>query len=350
MRNRTVDVAKGIAGVLVVLGHTLAFRYQDGALLLLTHLTTPLYLFLSGVFIKVNRPWRQALWRLFDALLKPYFVVLLLWGVWHALYGNFDWFYYLAGVLYGTGSTIVLVPLWFLPHIFLCCVVARIFLKDFRCAENLTACVLLIVVGLTVGLYAIDWVWRQPLPVGDGWRYWFAATTHWPGLPFSADVLPVSVACLLAGYVLSERVQRCHFRALLWLMAALIAAVVIYNGAFFDINRRVVVKPLGVAILLAAGLYAVISGAAGLARWKLAADFFSYLGRYFLLVLLLHLLVLRWVYRGFEAWLPNSGDWQIVVMFVVGMALSLVLIEVVRRSCALSLLLLPLTSSGKSSP
>jgi fucose 4-O-acetylase-like acetyltransferase len=80
MRNRTVDVAKGIAGVFVVLGHTLAFRYQEGALLLLTHLTTPLYLFLSGVFIKVDRPWRQAVMRLLDALLKPYFVVLLAWG------------------------------------------------------------------------------------------------------------------------------------------------------------------------------------------------------------------------------------------------------------------------------
>ncbi|MCC7516533.1 MAG: acyltransferase family protein [Pseudomonadales bacterium] len=342
MRNRTVDEAKGSAGVFVVLGHTLAFRYQEGALLLLTHLTTPLYLFLSGVFIKVDRPWRQAVMRLLDALLKPYFVVLVAWGAWHAFYGNFDWSYYLAGLLYGTGSTIVLVPLWFLPHIFLCCIVARILLKDVRCAEKPKICVLLVIAFLMVGLYTIDWVWRQPLPVGDVWRYWFAATTHWPGLPFSADVLPITVACLLAGYVLSECVQHCRFYLVPWAVAVLVVIAIIYGGAFFDINRRMVKQPVGVAVLMAAGLYVAIVGAAGLARWKLTADLFSYLGRYFLLVLLLHLLVLRWIYRVLEAWLPNSGDWQTVCMFVIGMVFSLALVEVVRRSRILSLLLLPL--------
>ncbi len=79
-RNKIVDVAKGIAGVFVVLGHALFFRYQDRALLQLVHFTTPLYIFLSGVLMKVDRPWRQSWLRLIDALLKPYIVVLLIWG------------------------------------------------------------------------------------------------------------------------------------------------------------------------------------------------------------------------------------------------------------------------------
>ena len=47
---------------------------------------------------------------------------------------------------------------------------------------------------------------------------------------------------------------------------------IIYGGAFFDINRRMVKQPVGVAVLMAAGLYVAIVGAAGLARWKLTAD------------------------------------------------------------------------------
>lgn len=49
MRNRTVDVAKGIAGVFVVLGHTLAFRYQEGALL--RHISPRRFIFFFLVFL-----------------------------------------------------------------------------------------------------------------------------------------------------------------------------------------------------------------------------------------------------------------------------------------------------------
>lgn len=339
-RNKTVDVAKGVAGVFVVLGHTLAFRYHEGALLQLTHLTTPLYIFLSGVFIKVDRPWRPSWIRLFDALLKPYFVVLLAWGCWHAVGGSFHWSDYLLGVLHGTGATIVLMPLWFLPHLFLCRVVGKVVLHDCGVAQSKTVCMLLASILWCAGLFVLD--------RAGGGQYRFMATTHWLELPFSADVLPLTLACLLAGYVLSSYVQRCRFSALPWLLSAVVIAAAIFSGAAFDINRRVVVQPLGVTALVVAGLYAATTGAAGLARWCLVADFFAYFGRYFLLVLLLHLLVLRSLFHGLDIWLPDAGVWQVVWMFVGGMVLSLMLVEIVRRSRVLSMLLLPLPRSGST--
>ena len=54
MRNLTVDIAKGIAGVLVIAGHSIAFRYTEGWLLQCSHLGTPLFIFLSGVFINID--------------------------------------------------------------------------------------------------------------------------------------------------------------------------------------------------------------------------------------------------------------------------------------------------------
>ncbi len=340
-RNKTVDVAKGVAGVFVVLGHTLAFRYHEGALLQLAHLAVPLYFFLSGVFIKVDRSWRQSWIRLVDALLKPYFVVLLAWGCWRAVSDSIHWPNYLLGVLYGTGATIVLVPLWFLPHLFLCRVVGKIILHDCGVAQLKNQCILLASVLWCIGLFSIDLV--------VGVSLGFMTTVRWTGLPFSADLLPITVACLLAGYVLSDVVQHCRFNALAWLFGVGVIAVAIFYGVAFDINRRVIVCPVGVTALVAAGLYVVITGAAGLARWRLAADFFAYFGRYFLLVLLLHLLVLRSLFHGLEIWLPNAGGWQVVWMFVGGMVLSLLLVEIVRRSRVLSMLLLPLPRRGSAS-
>jgi len=349
LRNKTVDVAKGVAGVFVVLGHTLAFRYHEGALLQLTHLTTPLYIFLSGVFINVDRPWRQSWIRLFDALLKPYFVVLLALACWLTVVSRFHWSGYLLGMLYGTGATIVLMPLWFLPHLFLCRVVGKVILHDCGVAQSKTVCMLLASIFWCVGLCVVDWVLKQALPAGSGWSREFMMTTHWPGLPFSADVLPLTLACLLAGYALSSVVRHCRFNALLWAFSVGVIAVAIFYGAAFDVNRRVVVQPLGVTALVIAGLYAAITGAAGLARWRFFADFFAYFGRYFLLVLLLHLLVLRSVFHGLDIWWPDAGVWQVVWMFVGGMVLSLLLVEIVRRSRVLSALLLPLPRSGSVS-
>lgn len=350
LRNQAVDVAKGIAGVLVVLGHTLAFSGQESVLRQLTHLTTPLYIFLSGVFFQIDRPWRQSLWRLADALLKPYWVVLLGWGVWqHLITGEFYWMGYGVSLLYATGSSIVMVPLWILPHLLLCRVVGKwMLLRAQYIAGSKYFLVMAIPLMWWIGAHSVDWVWQQPLPLHTPWRLWLAPLTHWPGLPFSADVLLLTLPCLLAGYVLSTRVQKITFHLGRWWLAVLLASAALYAGAVFDINLRMVHQPMAVAVLMASGIYAVVSGAAGLLHWPRIAGVLAYFGRYFLLVLLLHMVVLRWLFGAMAAWFPGENTLLLSSMFIVGMLLSVLLIEVVKRSVVLSTLLLPLSQRAKA--
>jgi fucose 4-O-acetylase-like acetyltransferase len=342
-RNMTVDVAKGIAGILVVLGHTLAFRYRDGVVLQLTHLTTPLYIFLSGVFFLPERPWLRSMLRLVDALLKPYFVVLLAWGCWYAAQGVWSWGSYAVGVLYATGASIALVPLWFLPHLFLCRIVGKGLLRSAiaRQASN-KKLFMIATIFWVMGCWLLDVVWRQPLPEGSVWQRWFVPLTHWPGLPFSADVLWLTLPCLLMGRALSQSVQHCGFSIIKWVAALILMGVAIYAGATFDINRRIIEQPAWTTVLVVTGLYSIVIGSAGILRWPMVATALSYFGRYFLLVLLLHLVVLRWVFKAVIMHLPDMDVWQTPLLFLVGILLSLLLIEVVRRNRVLSWLLLPL--------
>jgi hypothetical protein len=85
----------------------------------LTHLSTPLFVFFSGVFLNIDRPFFESVIRKADGLLKPYLVVLLVLGMVYAAMGALL-LPYIVGVLYATGPTIALVPLWFLPHLFIC--------------------------------------------------------------------------------------------------------------------------------------------------------------------------------------------------------------------------------------
>lgn len=329
--------------MLVVLGHALAFRYQTGWLLQLTHLTTPLFIFLAGVFMAPYKPWGQSLWRKTDGLLKPYVFVLLGWGVVHAFSGKLAWNSYLAGVVYGTGATIVLVPLWFLPHLFLCLLTGAVVIRGCdRMALPPVACgVLAAVLLLIAGVYGIEWMWRQPLPAGI-WKRLLGPATHWPGLPFSADVLPVTLPILLAGYWLSSQIKQFRLQPRVSVFAfAVIGLLLTGQHVAFDINRRIFEGGMLAGLFIAAGIYVVLSLSVWLSRYTKVSSAVAYVGRHFLLILLLHLLVLRGLFRQLQQGLPDLVDWHVPLAFIAGMLLSVLLVEIVRRSRWLSLLLLP---------
>lgn len=343
MRNQEIDIAKGLAGILVVLGHALAFRYQAGWLLQLTHLTTPLFIFLAGVFFAPHKPWRVSLWRKADGLLKPYVVVLLVWGIVHAMGGKLDWLSYAAGIVYGTGPTIVLVPLWFIPHLFLCLVTGTLVIRfGERLACHALVRILLMVLLVSGGIATVDVVWRQPLPPGV-WQRLFSPSTHWPGLPFSADVLLLTLPALLAGYWLSAQVRQFRPRLPAVLIALAVVVLLLADGhAVFDINRRNFEGGLLAVLFIIAGIYLVLSLSGWLSRMAWMAAPLAYIGRGFLLILLLHLLVLRSLFRALDAGLPDWSAWHVPLAFAGGMVLSVMLVEIVNRQRWLSLLLLPL--------
>ncbi len=342
MRNQTVDIAKGIAGILIVLGHAMAFRYRDGWLLQLSHLSTPLFIFLSGVFLNIERPWLESVTRKMDGLLKPYLVISLMLGIVYAAMGGLVFWPYLVGVLYATGPTVALVSLWFLPHLFIC-LLAGIATLQFckRVALPRYGYFLLLLFLLVVGQHCLDIVWQQPLK--QAWlQSMLRPAMHWPGLPWSLDVLPLTLVFLQAGYFFSRQVKVFCFR-LFPALAALLLVTFLLAGNYveIDINRRIYRDPVFTTLFVSCGIYLVLSVASLLAHLRILAGWLAYIGENFLVVLLLHLLVLRVLFSQVLIWIPDWPTWHVPLAFVGGLLLSILLVALVRHTRWLSLLLLP---------
>ncbi len=133
----TLDVAKGLGIVLVVLGHNSVFR--EGR----TRCTRRFISSNAAVFLFVGRDvsrWvaGEALIKRARALLVPYFVMGALALLMAFNGGGLEAATReLLGVLYGTGHTLRFVPLWFLPCLFVVSMSATLLLAGARAAMTL---------------------------------------------------------------------------------------------------------------------------------------------------------------------------------------------------------------------
>ncbi|WKZ43932.1 MAG: acyltransferase family protein [Anaerolineales bacterium] len=130
-RIETIDIARGIGILLVVLAHNdFGFISQYGYEVIYSfHM--PLFFFLSGYFIKTNISFFEFSKKRFHSLLKPYLFTLFLI---YATSVSFEKMAFGTAIrrivksLYGTGVYIDWVQLWFLPNLFVVSLYAFIFL------------------------------------------------------------------------------------------------------------------------------------------------------------------------------------------------------------------------------
>ena len=119
-RNHFIDVAKGFGILLVVLGHNpLVLQPKSELFNVIFSFHMLLFFFLSGVLFKPGKSFTCTFKEKFDALLKPYFVTLILHDTVKILGNNGDILPYLYRMLYGNGDSVRWVPLWFLTHLFI---------------------------------------------------------------------------------------------------------------------------------------------------------------------------------------------------------------------------------------
>ena len=77
-----IDIAKGIGILLVVLAHNDLSGYHPYLHRLIYAFHMPLFFFLSGIFFKPERKFKELFKRRFDGLIKPLiFVILLIYGI-----------------------------------------------------------------------------------------------------------------------------------------------------------------------------------------------------------------------------------------------------------------------------
>ncbi len=346
-RNTTIDIARGIGIILVVLGHNEAVLQGKGELFRVIYsFHLPLFFFLSGVFLKDSAlPGPFARSRA-DVLLKPYFVVLVLLGIAEMFsphvvpVATTTPLAYFSGVLYATTPTIAWTPLWFLPHLFVASLVSMAILRVTRPLPNRRAWLVLITCALlAAGIAWIDSFWQI-----DTARLHFMGLDKLPGLPWSLDLAFFSTACMLAGFLLGKPVAAMHFSAAGFAGAAIaFAALHFYFDETIDLNLRIYGNPLICTVQAALGIYLVLCASALLQRYAAFRRPLSYVGSASLFILLFHYTAQG---RAFLALSHISGNLYLLsaASLAAGVLLPLAMLELVRRQRHLAALLLPLRS------
>jgi len=350
-RNNHIDIAKGIGILFVVLGHNWLINHDKTLVFQMIYsFHMPLFFVLGGVFLGTRQGLASFIRNKADALLKPYLAVLLMLGAYRIGIGATTPSQYFPGVLYGVGSSIDWIQLWFLPSLFITLVFARLLLPWLQRTPypslNLAVLIaaLFLLGALTAEHYRDLTSAASPL-LG----MMFGPNAHLRGLPFSLDLLPLSAAFLLLGYLLRAPIQRAAFKPL-HALAALVVFLLshLLFHYYTDLNAREYGHWLITPLRALAGIYLVISLSALLARYRTAAGLLAYLGQASLIILLFHAYV-EWAIFG--KLLQRYGNQPYpagVIAFFGSLAISVALYEISRRLPPMAWLLLQSHQRGSN--
>jgi fucose 4-O-acetylase-like acetyltransferase len=298
-RDITIDVARGIAIVLVVLGHNSALAgtapgFVDA--LFLFHV--PLFFLLSGL-VQPSRSMKVAFVTLARRLLLPFLIAALLVGTLKLMTRGGSVEHWLAGIAWGTGQTLPWSHLWFLPALFLALLTTQALRKlpggAARWAFAATAALLVVL--------------SVPMATGpDLSALGFAAPA---GLPWSVDLLPACLLFACMGALLQDvPALRARVEQPL-VVAAAVLLFVVSLGARVDLNLRVFTPPALAVLAAVSGCLLTLAVARALTALRPIAVLFTAVGRHTLAIFLLHVSIQK-ALLGFIA-VPSSTYARVLV-------------------------------------
>ncbi|MDP1976226.1 acyltransferase family protein [Undibacterium sp.] len=343
-RNTSIDIAKGLGIILVVFGHNWIIAHNHGELFrIIFSFHMPLFFFLSGAVLHQDTAFRDFLVFKADALLKPFFVVLSAWGLARIVLSGVDAHTYVLGMLYATGNTIEWVPLWYLPHLFLAMLLAWSVL---HLANRVHAGLLLPVVCISILLAAGIVVTRicSQLDVQQfaSLHLWLGNRQHdFPGLPWSLDLIGISTAFILLGYVMHDYVMRFRFLPWAFIVALLLFAALHF---FFDETIDLNMREYGTWWIATAqallGIYLALSVSACLQYAGKLGKLLAYLGTSSLFIMIFHSWIEWKVFALLARW--NSYAYlNASLALLAGLLIPLLLLSLVKKYKFLYILLLP---------
>jgi polysaccharide biosynthesis protein PslL len=356
-RNLTVDIAKGIGILLVVFGHNWIVKHEPGELLrVIFSFHVPLFFFMSGFFLKESGSLKQFMIRRADTLLKPYGIILLLISLAKVIHPSknpaehLSLFQYLLGILYGTGPTIAWVALWFLPHLFVSSILSMLVLRwtvDWVGRQVWIGGIATVFLAIGIPLMKLFWqIDTHALGAIDQ----VAPLTHQlPGLPFSLDVVLVSSAFMLFGFLFRKKVKSMTFNAPLFTIAATFFAILHWNmNETIDLNLRLYSHPVISSLQAMLGIYLVMTASAGLYRCKTIQRSLVYIGSGSLFILIFHTIIQEKIFLKFLS-LTHRPTLSAMISFGAAIVGPLLLLELVKRQRLLAAFLLPHNSHWKVS-
>ena len=350
-RNTTIDVAKGIGIILVVAGHNWSVLHPKGEVFrIIFSFHLPLFFFLSGIFLKQDSPLKAFLAARVDLLLRPYFIVLttlgviqLLWAILHNKLAT-QQVYYFWGMLYSTGETISWAPFWFLTNLFISSIFALIVIKIVKHKHWIGA---ISIILLIFGVHYINIFWDlnyvrgSMVSISAILSQLSGRASQVPGLPWSLDLLPITAALMLWGYLLGNLVKNMSFNVIgFGVSLMLFSSLHYYFDETIDLNNRIYGAMTISVMQMATGIYLTISCAALLQRYSVIRRPLVYLGSGTLFILMFHDTTQT---NSYEL-LAKISDFPAInaaISFGLGIGLPIILWETVKRLKFCARLLFP---------
>ena len=276
MRDTTVDIAKGIGILTVVLCHNWILYDNRGELSrIVFSFHMPLFFFISGLFFKPDQPFKSFITNKADALLKPFFVVLTGLLIFNYLsHQPINVLTELAKIVYASGTSVSLTPMWFLSHLFAVFILAWVFNKwVLSKIESHIGQKLLLLGLLLLGSQTMRIFWDKDWEIFGLTAMVFGEGVKFRGLPFNLDIILVTTAFFLAGHLLAKEMLNFKFKPLIASLALLaFSALHYFFNETLELNAREYGNFIICTLQVILGIYLVFSLASLIKISKILRD------------------------------------------------------------------------------
>jgi fucose 4-O-acetylase-like acetyltransferase len=307
----------------------------------LSMIRMPLFFFVAGVFFTYKQSISTFIDRKADALLKPYLTVSFTILAISFITEETNIIESIVGILYGNGDTIRIVPLWFLTHLFALTVSAYLLCKLLRFNTlHPSLKTLFILILLSVGLVIINHpeLFQISIP---------KTNLRSNGLPFSIDLVPISLAFFMLGhtlktYVISLTVNLKHTIVL----ASIFLTIAHFSTATIGLNERMYIQPVYATIGAACGIHLVLSLSKLIERFSAFAKIPLQLGSSSLFILMFHTTIQNRMSILLTNKTELSAEYSIpLIALLASIALPVFAYHFVNKRPLLSLFFLPRKSA-----
>jgi len=339
-RNIHLDITKGLAITLVVLGHTpIEFGLKGEAHNVIYSFHMPIFFFLSGIFFSTRKTFAEFSLTKADQLLKPFYVTLILVGFINFFKSDFDAKNYILGMLYATGDSIEWTPLWFLPHLFVvsCASYALVKLAT-RFNVNLIGIISIMACMFLSGIELIHFIHDAEVPAGEIRR-------AGNGLPFSLDLTLVTTFFFLLGYYLKTLVL--PFKPNYLILSISLIVFGFLHIAFdnsMDLDQRYYSGIIITTIEAFSGIYLTLYAAHLLQKPKLLAWLCIKAGQASLFILIFHWYIQAKVFTTLTEHFYVGGRLSATLALALAVLLPMIAYWVTQKSRFLSLFYMPVKS------
>jgi len=325
-----IDIARGIGILLVVMGHNDLVALSPSMHKFIFSFHMPLFFFLSGYFLNSTTDFWTFVKKRYNGLLKPFFFAIFIIYFFSISFDKMNFANALTRIfksMYGTGSYIEWIQLWFLPHLFVVSIYAYLFYKLVSPINSRWIRWGILLFSLFIGTLYLKIFFPFHLTLlGESYELF--------GLPYSLDLVLLSGFFFILGKESRGLPVDGLYGNIIFLLVTGAALVVmnIFLPPAVDLNNRVYDSFLVSTVEAVAGILFILALSRQIdlhSMWL--SNLLQYLGRVTLMILILHGPVQDFWGQKFMKVIGNL-TLSYSLGFVMGIAVPILLFELFVRS------------------